>query len=509
MRLRELVSTSLALRATRSRKEKTGRLAELLRAARPAERRIVVDYLRGTLPQGKIGLGYAAVRGALETPAAAVASLEVGDVDRALSALAELRGSGSARARANACEALFARADAEEQRFLGRLLTGELRQGASDGVMIEAIAGAAELPADAVRRAWLVAGDLAEVADRALGRGAAALAELRIAPLRPLQPMLAQPAEDVDEALGRLGRAAFDYKLDGARIQAHRAGDEVRVYSRRLNDVTAAVPEVVSAVRALPVRAAILDGEVVALRADGRPHPFQTTMRRFGRRSDVNALRAELPLSCFFFDGLLVDDDDLTERPLAERAEALAAVVPDELVIPRLVTGDAEHAEAFYAQALAAGHEGLMAKSLEAAYRLGQRGGSWLKLKTAHTLDLVVLAAEWGSGRRRGWLSNLHLGARDPASGGFVMLGKTFKGLTDAMLEWQTKHLEALATAREGHVVHVRPELVVEIAFNDVQASPHYPAGMALRFARVKRHRPDKRAADADTLDQVRALFAG
>ena len=319
--------------------------------------------------------------------------------------------------------------------------------------------------------------------------------------------MLAQPAGDVDEALAALGEAVLEYKLDGARVQVHKSGDDIRVFSRRLNDVTAGVPEVVEAVRALPARQAILDGEAIALREDGRPQPFQVTMRRFGRKLDVAAARQTLPLSVFFFDCLHLDSQDLIDRPARERIRLLAEELPSGLLVPRLVTSELEAAEEFLRGSFDRGHEGLMAKALDAPYEAGDRGSSWLKVKMAHTLDLVIIAAEWGSGRREGWLSNLHLGARDPRTGGFIMLGKTFKGLTDAMLEWQTGKLRELETHREGYVVHVRPELVVEIAFNDIQASPHYPAGLALRFARVKRYRQDKTSSEADTIDTVRQIY--
>jgi DNA ligase-1 len=308
-------------------------------------------------------------------------------------------------------------------------------------------------------------------------------------------------------ALKALGAAALEWKVDGARVQVHKSGDEVRIFTRSLKDVTAAVPEVVAAARALPARELILDGEAIALASGGAPQPFQVTMRRFGRKLDVEQLRQELPLAAFFFDCLRRDGDDLIALPTRERISAMAEILPSSLVIPRIVTSDAAEGDAFLAAALAAGHEGVMAKSLEAPYEAGRRGAEWLKVKRAHTLDLVVIAVEWGSGRREGWLSNLHLGARDPSSGGFVMLGKTFKGLTDATLEWQTAQFLARETGRDGHVVQVRPELVAEIAFNDLQASPHYPGGMALRFARLKRYRPDKSAGEADTIDTVRALY--
>jgi DNA ligase-1 len=320
--------------------------------------------------------------------------------------------------------------------------------------------------------------------------------------------MLAQPAEDLDEALARHGELALEYKLDGARVQVHKSGDEVRVFSRRLNEVTPAVPELVEVVRALPARTLVLDGEAIALAPGGAPHPFQVTMRRFGRRLDVERLRHELPLTAFFFDVLHRDGEDLFAAPARERAAMLASIAPG-LQVPRRVTADAAEADAFLAEAFAHGHEGLMAKDLDSAYEAGQRGRSWLKIKAAHTLDLVVLAVEWGNGRRSGWLSNIHLGARDPATSRFVMLGKTFKGMTDAMLAWQTRRFQELAVATDGYTVQLRPEQVVEVAFNDVQGSPRYPSGMALRFARVKRYRDDKTADQADTVDTVRAILEG
>jgi len=403
---------------------------------------------------------------------------------------------------------LFARATADEQQFLSALAIGEVRQGALEGVILEAVAKAAGFPSDRVRRAAMLAGDLGTVATAALGDDReAALAAFQLEIFRPVQPMLADSAPTVEEALQSADPVALEWKLDGARIQVHRRDDRVAVYTRNLNDVTAAVPEVVEAVRALPARELILDGEVIALAPDGRPFPFQITMRRFGRRLDVDALRAERPLSPFFFDVLWCDGDDLLDRPLSERLKRLDAVISPVLRVPRVVTADVTEATRFQEGALERGHEGVMVKVLAAPYAAGRRGSAWLKVKTARTLDLVVLAVEWGSGRRHGWLSNLHLGARDPATGSFVMLGKTFKGMTDELLEWQTRELLARETGREDHVVHVRPELVVEIAFNEVQSSSHYPGGVALRFARVKGYRPDKNASEADTIDAVRAFL--
>jgi DNA ligase 1 len=479
-------------------------IAEALRGAGADDADIAVAYLSGETRQGRMGLGYSTLA-SLRGSHAEAPTLTLSDVDEALARLAGTKGKGSAAERNALLRHLFERAAAAEQDFMLRLLVGELRQGALEGVMIEAIAAAAGVPVADVRRAAMLSGSLRAAARAAFSEGTAGLARLAVSLHRPLQPMLAQPADDIADAMARLGTAALEWKVDGARVQVHKAGDRIQVYTRSLNDVTASVPEIVEALQGLPARELILDGEAVALDAGGAPHPFQVTMRRFGRKLDVQRMRAELPLAVLFFDCLYRDGVSLVDRPAHERFDALAAALPAPLVVPRLVTADVAAAEDFYADTLARGHEGVMAKALDAPYQAGGRGASWLKVKRAHTLDLVVLAAEWGNGRRRGWLSNLHLGARDPG-GGWVMLGKTFKGMTDALLEWQTRELLARESAREGHVVHVRPELVVEIAFNDLQESPQYPGGLALRFARVKGYRHDKRPEDADTIDTVRAL---
>jgi DNA ligase-1 len=507
MELHEFVLTSRRVAATSARRVKIELLASCLGRCPPAWVGAAVGVLMGMPRQGRIGIGYASLREARIVTAAAVPTLTLADLDATLARLVEVRGKGAAAERAHLLRELFARATADEQDFLVRLLLGELRQGALEGLMVEAVARAATLPVGDVQRAVMMAGDLGVVAKAALGEGQAGLDRFRVQLFRPIKPMLAQPADDVEDALAALGRAALEYKLDGARIQAHKAEGEVRVFSRRLNEVTGAVPEIVEAVRSLPVREAILDGEAIALRPDGRPQPFQITMRRFGRKLDVAAMREALPLDSFFFDALALDGVNLIDLTAEERLTALESAVPAALRIPRTVTDRLEEARAFLEHALAAGHEGVMAKALHGPYEAGARGRSWLKVKSATTLDLVVLAAEWGNGRRQGWLSNLHLGARDPAASGFVMLGKTFKGLTDQMLAWQTEQLLAREIARDRYTVYVRPELVVEIAFNDLQTSPHYPGGLALRFARVKSYRPDKRAEEADTIDTVRALY--
>ena len=499
-RLADVVRTSAQVGATSSRLAKTAALAERLRSLEPDEVEIGIAYLSGDLPQGRLALGYRTLPSPTPAPAA---TLSLGDVDAAFEAIKHAKGKGSAATRHDVLAGLFGKATAEERDFLVRLIVGELRQGALEGVMLEALAAAAGLPAPQVRRAAMIAGGIAPVARAALAEGERGLERFAIAPMRPILPMLAQPAATPKAALEALGEAAFEWKLDGARVQVHKAGDEVRVFTRTLNDVTAAVPEVVAAARQASSAALILDGEAIALRPDGRPHAFQITMRRLGRKADDSALRETLPVSVFFFD-CLFHEEPLVDQPLRNRRRVLEEVIAAKTT-PWVVTADPATAESFYQDALSHGHEGVMAKALDAPYEAGRRGSGWLKIKRAHTLDLVVLAAEWGHGRRKGWLSNLHLGARDPA-GGFVMLGKTFKGMTDAMLEWQTRELQARALKTDDWLVHVRPELVVEIEFNDIQKSPQYPAGLALRLARVKRYRPDKRAEDADTIDTVRSI---
>jgi DNA ligase 1 len=517
LNLAEVVSASAAVSATRSRTAKAGHLAALLRGQPPETLRVVVPWLAGELHQGKIGIGWAAVSDALRAPPAAVSTLTVAEVDQALTALANLSGKGSAGHRREAMAALFALCAEAEQRFVAALLTGELRQGALDGVMltgelrqgaldgvlVEAVASAASVPADAVRRAVMLSGGLVPPSLAALLGGEGALAAFRLEVMRPVQPMLAQTAEGVDEALELLGEARFEAKLDGARVQVHRKGSEVRIYTRALLPIS--LPEVAQAALALRADEVVLDGEALAFRPDGRPLAFQDTMRRFGGNRDPGGP----PLVPFFFDVLHVDGVTVLDHPLHRRLETLERLVPEEWRVPSVRTSDPAVAAAFLKRTLDAGHEGVMAKGLDTLYEAGSRGAGWLKVKPAWTLDLVVLAVEWGSGRRQGLLSNLHLGARDPEHGGFVMLGKTFKGLTDELLAWQTRELLAREVRREGHVVHVRPELVVEIAFNDVQASSRYPGKVALRFARVKRYRPDKRPDEADTIGTVRRIFAG
>lgn len=505
MRLQDLVSTSNAVAGVSGRLQKIEHLAELLRRAAPAEIEVAILFLTGGLRQGRIGLGWATLETAQRHTPAPEATLGLLEVDSVFAEIAQAHGSGSATRRGSLIEGLFARATNSEQDFLGRLILGELRQGALDGVVADAVARAAGVRAPLVRRATMFAGSLPAVAVAALTEGEAGLKRFSVQLLRPVAPMLADSADSVEEALELAGDAALEFKLDGARIQVHKTADEVRVFSRALNDVTAAVPEVVEAIAALPVRSAIFDGEVIALRPGGTPHPFQTTMSRFGRRKDVEDGRSQVPLTPFLFDCLFLDDVALLDEPQHRRFDLLLEKAPS-LVVAHTRSPSREGALAFAEASKAAGHEGVMVKSLASPYTAGRRGRAWIKVKAARTLDLVVLAVERGSGRRRGFLSNLHLGARDPQSGGFVMLGKTFKGLTDDMLAWQTKHLLSLETHRDTYTVYVRPELVVEIAFNEIQSSSRYPGGVALRFARVKGYRTDKSPSEADTIDTVRSL---
>jgi ATP-dependent DNA ligase I len=506
--LADLAAVSRRVSETSSRRAKVQELADCLRGLAPDEIPIAIAFLSGETRQGKLGLAYPVLHhGASGTPAPQ-ATLTLGEVDAAFAELATTAGKGSTALRAERLAALFARATLEEKDFLVRLIVGELRQGALEGLMLEAVAAAAGVPAAEVRRAAMSAGGIAEVARAALAEGSAGLARFSIQLMQPVLPMLSQSAADVDEALQRLGTAAFEWKLDGARVQVHRRGEEIRVYTRNLNDVTARVPEIVEVVRASIRSALILDGEAIALKPDGSPQSFQITMRRFGRKLEVEGMRRELPLSVLFFDCLLRDGEALVDRPSEERFRALSESLPAAAVIPRIVTADRAEAARFLDDALSHGHEGVMAKALAGPYEAGRRGAGWLKIKRANTLDLVVLAAEWGHGRRKGRLSNLHLGARDPAGGGFVMLGKTFKGLTDEMLEWQTKEFLKREVSHDNWTVYVKPEIVVEVAFNEVQASSQYPGGLALRFARVKAYRPDKLPGEADTIDEVRRIYS-
>ena len=502
------MATSAGVAEVSGRLDKIGRLAALLGRLSPDEVSVVVPYLSGETRQGRIGVGYAAISAAADTASATEATLEISDVDATFDALARVKGKGAAADRAHLLRTLFERATRDEQDFLRRLMFGELRQGALEGVLLDAIARAANVSATRLRRAVMMAGDAATAARAALTGGDEALDAFAVTLMRPVQPMLAESEETVDAALEQLGDATLEFKLDGARIQVHKKDDDVRIFSRTLREVTHAAPEVVSLVRSLPARELIVDGEVLALNADGTPKPFQITMRRFGRTRDVEEGMRDLPLTPAFFDCVYVDGAPLLDEPLERRATELRRIVGDAAV-PRVVRPTLAEAQAFANLARDRGHEGVMAKALDSPYAAGRRGASWLKIKRVRTLDLVVLAAEWGHGRRRGTLSNLHLGALDPDRNSFVMLGKTFKGMTDEMLRWQTTHLLTLEISRDAYTVFVRPELVVEIAYNDIQESPVYPGGLALRFARVKRYRTDKSANDADTIQRVRNEAAG
>jgi len=500
--LADVVSASQAVAATRSRKAKVAALAEALAKAGPEEVETVTSYLAGSLRQRRTGLGW---RGLSELPEPADSpTLTVREVHEAFDAIAAQAGAGSQAARAAAVAELFGRATADEQAWLRGAVTGAVRQGALDALVQEAVAAAASVPLASVRRAAMLAGSTTAVAVAALTGGEDALAGFGLEVGRPVLPMLASSAPDLDAALAKAGggELAVDVKLDGIRIQVHRSGDDIRVATRTLEDITHRLPEVVEIVRALPATTLVLDGEAIALDATGRPRPFQETASRTAMGSGVE-------VTPYFFDLLHLDGVDLLDEPGHVRSAALDALVPEAYRVPRLVTADPAAAQAFVDEALAGGHEGVVVKNLAAPYDAGRRGSAWVKVKPVHTLDLVVLAVEWGSGRREGWLSNIHLGARD--GDGFVMLGKTFKGMTDEMLAWQTKRFTELALepaeTKAHYVVEVRPEQVVEIALDGVQRSTRYPGGMALRFARVVRYRDDKTAAEADTIDMVRELF--
>ncbi len=558
MLLDSVARVSAAVAASPGRLAKIEEIARLLREVPVAEIPVAVAFLSGDLTQRQIGVGYAALTDLLgegstvTEPENAVPALSLAETDQTLGQIGAQAGAGSQAERRRLLAALMRRATPSERQFLIRLLAGDLRQGALDGVMTEAIARAAGIPVAGVRRAYQLTGSLADAATAALdpARSAESLAEVALRVGRPVKPMLASSAPTVAAAMARITPAAVEWKIDGIRVQVHRRGADVRVFTRTLDDITRRVPEVAAAVRALDVSTAVLDGEAVALRPDGRPYPFQLTAARAASQATPDdpaspykpaaphdpatshdpatpdnpatldtpagpVAPGQIPLTVFLFDALHLDGTDLIDCPASERFARLAQVAPG-LVIPRLVTSDPQRAEDFFQAAVQRGHEGVVVKAVEAPYGAGRRGGDWIKVKPRHTLDLVVLAAEWGHGRRQGWLSNLHLGARDPATGGMVMLGKTFKGLTDALLSWQTDRLLELSGPEQAEpgrqqrgVVRVKPELVVEIAFDGVQASSRYPGGVTLRFARVLRYRPDKSAAEADTIDSVRALWPG
>ena len=504
MKLAEVVATSRRIASTRSRRAKVDGLAHLLSRAAPDEIQILVGFLTGEPRQGRVGVGAASLR-AVKAPAVDAAELEVSDVDHAIGRIPGITGRGSRARRLALLEDLLGRATIEEQEFLRRLLTGELRQGALEGLMMDAVAAASGIDSATVRRAAMLGGDIGSVAASALADGEAALRDMRIRVLRPVRSMLAVTSGSVQEALDSTGAASVEWKLDGARIQVHRVGEETAVFTRNLNDVTGRMPTVREVVLNMDVSAVVLDGEALTQDEHGLPQRFEQTMSRFGSHEAAD----DLPLLPFFFDILHLDGRDLIDEPLAARIELLERVVPAEFRVPRVVTARAGVAERTFAEARRNRHEGVMVKAIDSTYEAGRRGSSWLKVKPAHHLDLVVLAAEWGHGRRTGWLSNLHLGARDRRSGEFVMVGKTFKGLTDEMLTWQTERFLELETGRHRHVVLLRPEVVVEVAFDGVLPSPVYKGGVGLRFARVKRYRSDKAAAEADTIQSLYRILEG
>jgi DNA ligase-1 len=500
--LADVVDASAQVAATSSRSRKVAILAELLGRLEADEVAICVGFLSGAPRQGRVGIGYSAVYGTARVPApAGEPTLTIHDVDRAISQIETATGSGSSTTRKQLLGDLLAAATEPEDEFLRRLFTGELRQGALAGVMADAIAKAAEVPGELARRALMLSGDLTRMAEIALTSGEPGLRAVGFEIFQPVLPMLASTSAGVAEAVASFPLSSVEWKLDGIRIQIHRRADEVRIYTRNLNDITAALPGVVAAVRRLTVSAVVLDGEALWMGEDG-PAAFQDTVSRIDRDAPPEGIET------FLFDLLHVDGEDLLDTPLHERAARLSAIAP-RLKIPSVLTADPDEGQSVLDESLRAGHEGVVVKDAASTYAAGRRGKAWLKVKPVRTYDLVVLGAEWGHGRRRGWLSNLHLGARDPESGEFVMVGKCFKGLTDELLRWQTDALLERETARRGIAVIVRPELVVEIAIDGVQGSTRYPGGVALRFARVKRYRPDKSAGEADTIADLRALLRG
>lgn len=504
MKLSVVVATSKRISATRSRRAKVAGLAETLAAAEPAEIEIVVGFLSGEPRQGRVGIGAASLWAVKPSPAAEP-DLDVAEVDHAIGRIPGITGRGSVARRRRLLEELLGRATADEQEFLRRLLIGELRQGALEGLMMDSVAAASGIPAALVRRAAMLGGDLGSVAFAALTEGESALLGMSIRPLRPVRPMLATTSGSVTDALAAQGTASVEWKLDGGRIQVHRSGDRVAVFTRRLNEVSSRMPLVREAVLGMAASSIVLDGEALTHDEQGRPRRFEQTMSRFGSHEAAD----DVPLVPFFFDVLHLDGRDLIDLPLAERIALLQRTVPGEFLVPRVVTDRVLEAEEIFAEARRNRQEGVMVKAIDSTYEAGRRGSAWLKVKPVHHLDLVVLAAEWGHGRRTGWLSNLHLGARDAENGGFVMVGKTFKGLTDEMLAWQTERFLQLETGRDRHIVFVRPETVVEIAFDGVLPSPVYRGGVALRFARVKRYRTDKESGEADTIAQIYRVFEG
>jgi len=504
--IKDLVEVSEKVSATSRKKEKISLLAHFFQQAKGREIALAASYLSGQLPQDRLGIGWATLQEALKDLIEKLQPLNLIELDRLFEDISREKGAGSLEKKVKILRDIFSSIQKNERDFLTRLIMGEIRQGALEGLVLEALAQASSLYIDNLRQSLMFSGDIGEVAKVTLEEGITGLSRFQPKLFHPISPMLANSVEGEAEALERLGKAGWEYKIDGARIQIHKEGEDIRIFTRHLKDVTESVPELIELARKFQFEKAIFEGEAIVLRKDGRPLPFQITMRRFGRTQNVKRMQKEIPLFPYFFDLLYLDGDPLFNRPYRERFNLLAKRIPSEYIIPQIVAANEKEARNFLQRSLEAGHEGLMAKGFDSPYISGHRGFYWLKIKPAQSLDLVILAAEWGHGRRKGWLSNLHLGARDSESYNFIMLGKTFKGLTDEMLRWQTERLLKLEIGRDEWTIYVKPELVVEVAFNDLQESPHYPGGLALRFARVKRYREDKSPLEADTIQKIRAI---
>ncbi len=507
MLLKDLVEISRNVGLTPKRKEKVSFLARLLQQANGKEIALAARYLSGQLTQGRLGVGWAILQEALKDLSDQHRPLGLVEIDRFFEEVSREKGTGSLERKLILLRNLFSSTRQDEREFLISLIMGEIRQGALEGLVLEAISRASSLPLDLLRQSLMFSGDIGEVGRVALEEGIAGLSRFQPQLFHPISPMLANSADGEADALARLGESGLEYKIDGARIQIHKEGERVQIFTRNLKDITESLPEVVELVRKFQFHDAIFEGETFALREDGKPLPFQKTMRRFGRTQDVQRLKNEIPLFSYFFDLLYLNGESFVQVPYRERFQTLSQMIPSPYMIPRITAGNEKEARDFLTKSLEAGHEGLMAKGLHSPYMAGHRGDYWLKIKPFQTLDLVVLAAEWGHGRRKGWLSNLHLGARDPESGRFIMLGKTFEGLTDEMLRWQTKKLMELEITQDERTLYVKPELVVEVAFSDLQESPRYPGGLALRFARVRRYREDKTPTEADTIQKAWQIF--
>jgi len=505
--IQDLVELSRKVRSTTRKKEKVSVLADFFRRAKGEEIGLVFRYLSGQLPQRPLGIGWATLQEVFQGLPINPRLPSLIETDRFFEEISREKGEGSLERKVSLLRNIFSSLQQDEKEFLTGLIMGEIRQGALEGLVLEAIAQASSLPVDRLRQSLMFSGDIGKVAQVALDEGMTGLSLFQPRLFHPISPMLANPVEGEAEALERLGEAGFEFKIDGARIQVHKEKEEVGIFTRHLKDITDSIPEIVKLARTFQFENAIFEGEVIALRKDGKPLPFQTTMRRFGRILDVQRLEKEIPLTPYFFDLLYANGESFIDKPYRDRFGLLSQKVSSKYMIHQIITRNENELKDFLRRSLDAGHEGLMAKGLDSLYTAGHRGYSWLKIKPARTLDLVVLAAEWGHGRRKGVLSNLHLGARDPESGTFIMLGKTFKGLTDEMLHWQTRRLLELEVSRDQWTVYVKPELVVEVAFNEIEESPRYPGGLALRFARVKNFRPDKSASEADTFQEIGQLF--